>query len=126
MKTCLALVLIGSFLGCASIMNGSTQSVSFDSEPSGATVTIAGNVVGQTPGKVELRRNTSYALLFTKEGYELSTVYLSPRFDHFLEATLGNIWNLFFGFYVDTLTGGAFELDPAKMKTILTKTKDSR
>jgi len=106
-------------------MNGSRQSVSFESEPSGANVAIAGNVVGQTPGKIELRRNASYALVFTKEGFELNTAYVSAKFDHFLEATLGNIWNLFIGFYVDTLSGGAFELEPTQVKVILTKSKDS-
>jgi hypothetical protein len=125
MKTLLAIVLCGSLVGCATIMNGSRQSVSFESEPSGANVAIAGNVVGQTPGKIELRRNASYVLVFTKEGFELSTAYASAKFDHFLEVTLGNIWNLFLGFYVDTLSGGAFELEPTQVKVILTKSKDS-
>ena len=106
-------------------MNGSTQPVSFESEPSGAHVTMSGNLIGQTPGKADLRRNGSNTLIFTKEGYEQSAVYLTPKFDHFLEATLGNIWNLFIGFYVDTLTGGAFELEPTRVKVILTKSKDS-
>jgi uncharacterized protein YceK len=35
--------------GCASIVDGTDQSMTFNSEPDGAAVTVAGKVVGKTP-----------------------------------------------------------------------------
>jgi len=46
-------------LGCAAMMNGSTQPVTFRSSPSGASVTVNGSFVGSTPSPVKLKRDPS-------------------------------------------------------------------
>jgi PEGA domain-containing protein len=124
-KFILFIVVTGLSTACGTIVNGSKQKIYFDSEPPGAGVTIRGNVIGQTPGTVELIRNSSHFIQFSKEGYELATAEVQPRLDHYLEATLGNIWNLFIGVYIDVISGGAFELEPDHIKVKLNKSKET-
>lgn len=59
MRNTQILILIASVTtisGCASIASGKDQSLTFNSEPDGATVTVAGKVVGKTPLSVQLKR----------------------------------------------------------------------
>ena len=56
--------------GCASIISGSTQEMSFASEPPGATVSFRGEILGETPCKVSLKRGREGTLKFSKEGYQ--------------------------------------------------------
>jgi hypothetical protein len=66
--------VFGLFLvtGCASIISGSKQEISFSSKPTAATVTIQpGDQKITTPGKIELeRKNGPYRVTFNYEGYE--------------------------------------------------------
>ncbi len=109
---------------CATIMNGSTQAVTIASEPPGATISVLGNELARTPATITLRRNQRHTILLWKQGYEERRVEVIGAPEHFVEATLGNLWNLFIGFYVDFLTGGAFELDPLVINATLLKQAD--
>jgi len=65
------LALIG---GCATIVSGTTQEVSFQSNPEGAKVTVSGRVIGKTPVTLQLKREKGQSLAFEKEGYEAHDV----------------------------------------------------
>lgn len=41
--------------GCASLISGSTQPVTFNSSPDGASVTLSGQVLGKTPVTIVLK-----------------------------------------------------------------------
>ena len=63
--------------GCATIFNGRTQPVTFDTNPSGAMVKVDGTVVGTTPVTVPIeRKGVRKHIVMTLEGYETETFYL--------------------------------------------------
>ncbi|MEM2159454.1 MAG: hypothetical protein QXN55_00685 [Candidatus Nitrosotenuis sp.] len=116
-----AIGLAASLLvGCASVINGTTESVHVMSVPSGATFTVkdkANNVVasGVTPQVVELKRGTGYfkaadyRIEYNKTGYIGDVTFI----DHSLSPwVFGNIifGGVIGGFIIDPLTGGMWEL----------------
>ena len=54
--TVLILILSVMFSSCATIVTGTTDSVSFDSRPRGATVSVDGAPVGVTPCQADVGR----------------------------------------------------------------------
>jgi hypothetical protein len=63
--------------GCATVVNGKTQEVTFSSDPLGATVFVDGLNVGTTPTAANLTRTESHAVRIEKPGfvpYEMTTV----------------------------------------------------
>lgn len=78
--------------GCATIVSGGEQSVTFNSEPDGATVVINGVSMGKTPVTIPLKRESKRTVVFTKDGYKPFSAEMT---------TTVNGW--FFG---NILTGG--------------------
>lgn len=70
-----ALVLLTS--GCASIIKGSKQEMTFNSDPNGAKVTINGKVIGVTPITTSIDRKSEQVVVFEKEGYKQAKMPLS-------------------------------------------------
>ena len=62
--------------GCASIISGKSQEVSFDSQPDGVTVDVNGKVLGKTPFTVTIARKSDQSITFTKDGYKPTTMRL--------------------------------------------------
>ena len=58
-------------LGCASIIEGRTQSVTFNSEPAGAQIVINGVPMGVTPATITIKKSDydNANVQFKKEGY---------------------------------------------------------
>ena len=48
--------------GCATIIEGKTETVTFDSEPAGAKVIVAGRVMGNTPITVPVEKDKNLAV----------------------------------------------------------------
>jgi hypothetical protein len=100
-----------SALGCATIINGPTQTVEITSNPPGAKVTVLPS--GQhlvTPGKAELRRRLVHTVLFELDGYQPATAYLDRTNS---QVTLGNILiGGLIGLAVDQSTGAVYRLIP--------------
>src|SRR5438094_8063303 len=129
----IALVLVALVAtGCASIVKGSEQKVSFKSEPSEARVVItdvrAGKeiLVGSTPFTASLKRGAGYFkkakynVTVEKAGYKPETIML--------EGTPGG-WYIGGNFVVggmgwlivDPATGAMWTLEPNDVKVILKK-----
>src|SRR5215475_9174330 len=73
-------LITGSFLlltSCATIINGTTQTIPVNSTPDGATVKVGDVVTATTPATLELKRNTPHVLAISKEGYRPETVTLT-------------------------------------------------
>ena len=119
--------------GCASIIKGSEQKVSFNSEPSDAKVVITDVrqgkevQVGSTPFTATLKRGAGYFkkakynVTFEKPGYQTEAIVL--------EGTPGGWYmggNLLFGggmgwLIVDPTTGAMWTLEPHDMNVTLKK-----
>lgn len=121
--------------GCASIIKGSAQSVTFKSEPAEAKLIITDVRegkdihVGTTPFTTSLKRGTGY---FKKAKYKVTIEKAGYTKEQvLLEGSLGGWYlagNLLFGaligwFIVDPATGAMWTLDP-KDVTVTLKKKD--
>ncbi|MFQ3621402.1 MAG: PEGA domain-containing protein, partial [Spirochaetales bacterium] len=70
----LFILLLGS---CATLFKGTSQTISYSSEPTGAKVYVDGQYMGTTPFQLQMKVNRTYTIEFRKEGFENKTVVLS-------------------------------------------------
>lgn len=56
--------------GCASILSGANQTLTFESDPPGAMVTVAGRELGKTPVTAAVKRGDKNMLVVELEGYK--------------------------------------------------------
>lgn len=117
MKGVIALIMLLPFVGCATLINGNRQNVSFNSVPIGATVKTGSGDTCLTPCIMNLRRSMSETVLIEKEGYEVSTAILTKKFSPWI---LLNLW-FFPGFIVDLATKDYYDLDPDTVYTAMVK-----
>jgi hypothetical protein len=109
------------FAGCASIVSGTHQNVSFDSTPTGADIVIDNKVVGRTPATVNLKRKNDEVVTFVKEGYKNYTVSMS-NFYSYNPMVLGDfILGGPFGTTTDVTDGAIYRYDPTHHEVILVK-----
>jgi hypothetical protein len=108
-------LVIGLFAiaGCATIMEGTGQSVAIQTTPPGATCTIVreGGTLGQvasTPGSIRIDKSKNDLVVScSKPGYATSTITESPKF---VGTTFGNIiLGGGVGAIVDASTGANYE-----------------
>jgi len=113
-----ALVMV---TGCATIIDGGEQTLTFNSEPDGATITVAGKVVGKTPTVVSIDRDENLAFTFEKEGYKTHTGQLSTEMNGMF---WGNIlFGGVFGSTTDNMSGAIDEFTPDQYFITLTPKK---
>jgi hypothetical protein len=106
------------FTGCASVFSGSNQNLSFDSEPSGAQVTMNSASLGKTPLTIPVKKKLSAPIIeFKLDGYETKSLALQNAFDPI------GVLNIFIwpGFIIDAATGSMMEYDVYNYKVILDK-----
>ncbi|MGE0074910.1 MAG: PEGA domain-containing protein [Sphaerochaetaceae bacterium] len=101
------IVLVLAFTGCATILKGSSQDISIDSNPSGAKVFVDGAQVGTTPLSVDLKKNKHSSIRVVKDGYEPQQQPLQKEYD------MITILNAFWDWSTtDLITGNAFQYAP--------------
>lgn len=107
------------FNSCATIFKGSTDDVSFSSDPSGAKVYVNGVLLGTTPVKLKLKSKNSYTIEIKKEGYETKTVVINN--------SIGAGWIIldilggFIPVIIDAATGSWYSLDQEHVNAVLEK-----
>jgi len=110
--------LIG-LTGCASIVHGGPDSVKFTSDPTGATVTIDGVSVGQTPVIAQVARK-SKSVTYTLSDYDQASAPLDRKLNPWI---FGNIvFGGIIGLVVDMATNNHMEAN-GEMHINLHKTK---
>jgi len=113
-RVALVFIAVVAVSGCATIFHGSSQPVSFDSEPRGARVRV-GPFTGTTPFSIVMPKGKDYPIEFSKGGYHRTTTAMQKSFDG-----IGAINILFWpGFIVDLATGAMFKYDPDRYSVML-------
>jgi hypothetical protein len=77
MRRSVALALLAALSGCTLVMQGTSQPVTFTSEPPGATFSVAGQTA-TTPVTLDLPKD-DYQISFRHSGYEDSSVELKRK-----------------------------------------------
>ncbi|EQC43854.1 PEGA domain-containing protein [Bacteriovorax sp. Seq25_V] len=106
-KISAAVIALVIFTGCAGVIKGTSQTVTFTSEPSGAEVIIDGTSRGMTPLTVKLKKNMYDTIIIKKDGYNSVTKPLEKVYD--ATALLNIFWDLS---TTDLITGAAYEYEP--------------
>lgn len=111
------LMLLAALAGCASVISGRTQQVSFNSNPEGATVTVGGRVLGKTPFTMALQRKASQTLEFKKNGYKPLTMELETSMNMWFwgNVVIGGL----FGSTTDSATGAVHRYSPSQYMVTL-------
>ncbi len=95
---------------CATIINGSRQSVSISSTPSNATVVIDGMEMGNTPYAADLARKEEHVVQINLPGYLPYEVRLTKKVDAIIAGNI--ILGGLIGLIVDAATGSMYKLTP--------------
>ncbi len=122
------MVVAMACMHCATIINGTSQSVSVNSEPMQATVVINQSPVasrvfeGTTPATCRLSRGSAYDVVVTMPGYREETVHIDKVFSavFFGNCLLGGLP----GMIVDLITGAYNDLKPADIQVSLQMAAD--
>ncbi len=75
-KTLVAVVVVSSLLGCATLLRNPNQKLNILSDPESAKVYANGQYLGETPVQYKLDARKTYILEFKKEGYKTKTYSL--------------------------------------------------
>lgn len=109
-----ALAALAALSGCSLISQGTSQEVSFSSEPPGATFTIAGKTE-TTPAKVDIPKD-DYVILFQREGYKDVEFDLRRKLNPWF---YGSIAMGLISATIDMATGAWKEFDTTDVKVVL-------
>lgn len=105
--------------GCATIIDGESQQVSFNSNPDGATVLVNGVAVGKTPVSYLMKRGDGNIVTVKKDGYKSVERTLTTQMNGMF---FGNIiFGGLFGSTTDSSTGAAYEYEPGQFMFELEK-----
>ena len=77
----LVLAMVAS--GCATIIDGSSQPVTFNSSPNGARIYVNGMELGTTPLTMAVKRSKTTMLMAKKNGYEDQSLMLQTKTNGF-------------------------------------------
>ncbi|MEL7023942.1 MAG: PEGA domain-containing protein [Pseudomonadota bacterium] len=105
--------------GCASIIHGPSQEVEISSNPSNATVTSNGRMLGQTPVTATLARKDEHVIKIELDGYTTYETTLT-------RTTSGWFWgNIILGGLIgcaiDVVTGSFYKLTPEQVNAELSE-----
>lgn len=109
------LVLVAALSGCSLIVNGTSQEVTFTSDPPGATFTVAGKTE-KTPKKLELPKD-DYRITFQRAGYKDSDYALQRQMSAWF---FGSIAMGVIASSIDVITGAWKEFDTTAVHVVLT------
>jgi hypothetical protein len=106
-------------IACATIIHGSSQKVGISSQPTGATITVDGQITGKTPVAAKLSRKDMHKVAITMEGYQPFEIITTRK-------TSGWVWgNIVFGgligLAVDAITGALYDVRPEQIAAQLSK-----
>ncbi len=110
--------------GCATVLNGTSQPVAFQSDPDGAEIELISGLKCTTPCEYSMKRGDDLRVTFTKPGYEPVSVYIQSRTGG---SVAGNILaGGIIGGVVDASNGASNHLypDPVRVRLVATGSID--
>lgn len=116
-KASIGLLLLTT--SCSSIINGTKQTVTIDSNVKGADININGTSVGTTPFTGKIPRGSSTQIYVSKEGYESKNIILNSDIEPIFwgNIIIGGV----FGSSTDFGTGALYKYNPATVVIDLQK-----
>ncbi len=106
--------------GCASIISGTNQTLTFNSDVEDVEVYVDGALIGKTPVSASFKKNKAQSVMFKKTGYEAVTRELTKSYDNV--ALINIFWDLS---TTDMITGAAYEYEPGAIYVEMPKKEDS-
>jgi hypothetical protein len=106
--------------GCASIVDGTSQVVAFNSNPNGAHVLVNGTEVGVTPLSTQVKRSSDTVVMFRKDGYADQTMTLQTKLNAWFWGNI--ICGGVLGSTTDGLSGAVREYAPSSYYATLEPT----
>jgi len=106
--TVILLAMVSS--GCATILDGSSQPVNFNSSPNGARIYVNGMEVGTTPLNMLMKRSNTTMILAKKNGYEDQSLVLQTKMNNTFWGNILSGW--FYGSTTDYASGAMIEYSP--------------
>jgi hypothetical protein len=117
-RSVLLAVAIGSTVtACATIINGSSQSVGFRSQPTGANVYVDGIPMGQTPVAPDLKRMDKHIVRIELDGYEPYEFMIDRSVSGWVAGNI--LFGGLIGIAIDAATGSMYRLDPSEVDVVL-------
>jgi hypothetical protein len=120
-KSLVSLALLAVFglgmSGCATIIDGTRQKISFSSNPSNAEVVVDGRLVGKTPLTEDLKRKHTHSVKISLEGYHPYELTIIKKVNSWVWGNI--VFGGFIGLGIDALTGGLYELTPTQVSADL-------
>jgi PEGA domain len=113
-------LLLAALSGCTLIVQGTTQAVTFTSNPEGATVSVAGQT-GVTPVTLELPKD-DYQVAFKRAGYEEHSVELRRKMSAWF---IGSIAMGVVASTIDLATGAWKEFESTEVNVTLQPLPDT-
>ena len=129
MKTSHALIVVLYLVilsGCATILDGEKQLVSFSSSPTGVQIHMDGAVLGMTPFSKEIERGKNKVVVAKKEGYEDQVIALGTGTNPKLFFNGLLIYLSLTGGTTDYLSGSYIEYSPNSYHVTMTPTRVSQ
>ena len=102
---------------CATIINGTSQSISISSQPTGAQVFVDGVPMGVTPVAPDLKRKDKHLIRIEMEGYEPFELQLNRGVSGWIAGNI--IFGGLIGLAVDAMTGAMYKLSPDEVIAVL-------
>lgn len=107
-------LLVGMVMlsGCATIITGTTQEVSFHSNPEGATVMVDGTTLGKTPLTFPLKKDKYDSVTFTKDGYKTLILPMQNNLNGWFWGNI--VIGGFIGSTTDSVSGAIHQYSPGQ------------
>lgn len=122
MKSLSKIVLFASVItatGCSTIVNGTKQPVSINSNVPSADITVNGISIGQTPYAGPIARSSKAVVQVSKEGYVTKTATLDTSFEPIFWGNI--IFGGILGSTTDAASGSMYKYAPATVQIDLEK-----
>jgi len=120
MKVFINIFALSSLLlltGCATMINGTKQTVGIASTPGFADVKIDNQYVGKTPITVKLKRNSDHVIRIELDGYEPYELICSREMSGWVFGNL--VLGGPMGLAIDVISGGVYRLTPEQVRADL-------